>query len=175
MNSPENYIFKLVSEDEDFLKAKNLFIEYANSLDFDLHFQNFNKELEEINIQYNKPDGGLILIIDTQSGEEVGCAGIRRSEEKIAELKRMFIRKEHRTKGLGKKLLQKAIELSKEFGYEKIRLDTLDTMKAAIALYEKFGFKQTGAYRHNPHDNVRFYELKIQPHPLSPSPDGEGE
>jgi putative acetyltransferase len=158
---PENYIFKLPTDDEDIARARDLFIEYANSLDFDLHFQNFNKELEEIDIQYNKPFGGLILILDVQSGKEVGCAGIRKSEEKIAELKRMFIKKEHRNKGLGKELLRRAIKLSKELGYEKIRLDTLDTMKPAIALYEKFGFKQTGAYRYNPFENVRYYELQI--------------
>jgi putative acetyltransferase len=161
MNHPENYIFKLITEDEDFRKARNLFVEYANSLDFNLHFQNFDKEVEEIDIQYNKPSGGLILILHMQTGEEVGCAGIRKSEEKIAELKRMFIRSEHRNKGLGNKLMRKAIELAKGLGYEKIRLDTLDTMKSAIALYEKFGFKQTGAYRYNPHDNVRFYELTL--------------
>lgn len=159
MNYPENYIFKLIEAAEDFRKARNLFIEYANSLDFDLHFQNFDKELGEIDIQYNKPSGGLILILHRQTGEEVGCAGIRKSEEKIAELKRMFIRLEHRNKGLGNELMRKAIELAKDLGYENIRLDTLDTMKSAIALYEKFGFKQTGAYRYNPHDNVRFYEL----------------
>jgi putative acetyltransferase len=161
MNHPENYIFKLITEAEDFQKARNLFLEYANSLDFDLHFQNFNKELEEINIQYNKPYGGLILIINLLTKKEVGCAGIRKSEDKIAELKRMFIREEYRNIGLGKELMRKAIELAKDLGYEKIRLDTLDTMKPAIALYEKFGFKQTGAYRYNPFKNVKYYKLKL--------------
>lgn len=158
---PENYIFKLINEDEDFQKARNLFIEYANSLDFNLHFQNFDKELKEIDIQYNKPHGGLILIIDSLSGEEVGCVGIRKFEEKVAELKRMFINGSHRNKGLGKELMRMAIKLSKNLGYEKIRLDTLDTMKPAIKLYEKYGFKQTGAYRYNPFENVRYYELQI--------------
>lgn len=158
---PENYIFKLINEDEDFQKARNLFIEYANSLDFNLHFQNFDKELKEIDIQYNKPHGGLILIIDSLSGEEVGCVGIRKFEEKLAELKRMFIKESYRNKGLGGELLQRAIELSRDLGYEKIRLDTLDTMKAAIVLYEKSGFKQTDAYRYNPHENVKYYEFQI--------------
>ena len=58
--------------------------------------------------------------------------------------------------------LQQAINLAKDLGYEKIRLDTLDTMKPAMAVYEKFGFKQTNAYRYNPYDNVRFYELTIK-------------
>lgn len=161
MNLPENYIFKLITIDEDFRKARNLFVEYADSLNFDLHFQNFNKELEDIHIQYNKPDGGLILIIDTLTGEEVGCIGIRKFEEKVAELKRMFIKESHRNKGLGSELLRRAVQLSRDLGYESIRLDTLDTMTSAISLYEKFGFKQTGAYRYNPHDNVRYYELTL--------------
>jgi putative acetyltransferase len=161
MNFPENYIFKLARDEESFRQAKSLFIEYSNSLDFDLHFQNFDTELNQINIQYNKPSGGLILIIERNTGEEVGCAGIRKSEEKIAELKRMFIKEPHRNKGLGKELMRRAIKLSRDLGYEKIRLDTLDSMKPAIKLYEKYGFKQTGAYRYNPFENVRYYELQI--------------
>jgi putative acetyltransferase len=161
MKPAEKYLFKLIDNEDDFLKARKLFIEYSNSLDFELHFQNFDKELQEIDIQYNRPHGGLILIVDLQTEEEIGCVGIRKSEDGIAELKRMFIKDEHRNKGLGKELLRRAIELSKSLRYEKIRLDTLDTMKPAIAIYEKFGFRQTGAYRYNPFDNVRYYELQI--------------
>jgi len=162
MKHSESYIFKLIDDDNGFIKARNLFIEYSNSLDFDLHFQNFEKELKEIDIQYNKPYGGIILVTDRITGEEIGCVGIRKFEDRVAELKRMFVKDTYRNKGLGKVLLDKAIELSRSLGYEKIRLDTLDTMKPAIALYEKFGFKQTGAYRYNPFDNVRYYELLIQ-------------
>jgi GNAT superfamily N-acetyltransferase len=158
---PENYTFKLIGEDEDFRKARKLFIEYSKSLDFDLHFQNFENELKEIDIQYNKPCGGLILILDGNSGEEVGCVGIRKFEDNIAELKRMFIKESHRNKGLGKKLMKMAIELSKSLGYEKIRLDTLDTMIPANVIYEKYGFRETGAYRYNPFKNVKYFELDL--------------
>ena len=161
MGPAEKYIFKLINTDDDFLKARKLFIEYSNSLDFDLHFQNFENELKELNIQYNKPHGGLILIVDCDSKEEIGCVGIRKSEDKVAELKRMFIKDTHRNKGLGNELMRRAIELCKNLGYEKIRLDTLDTMKPAITIYEKFGFRQTGAYRYNPFENVRYYEFLI--------------
>ena len=73
MKSSEKYIFKLSNTDDDFLKARKLFIEYSNSLDFDLHFQNFENELKELDLQYNKPHGGLILIVDCNSKEEIGC------------------------------------------------------------------------------------------------------
>ena len=153
------YHFKLADNDTDYGKAGNLFIEYADSLDFDLHFQDFEKELQEIAVQYNKPDGGLILITDAFTGEEVGCVGIRKFEDRVAELKRMFVKASHRNSGLGHELIRRAIKLSVDLGYKKIRLDTLDTMKPAITLYEKFGFRETGSYRYNPFDNVRYYEL----------------
>ena len=158
---PDKYTFKLADCEEDFSRARILFVEYADSLDFDLHFQNFDQELEEIDIQYNKPDGGLILITESHSGKEIGCVGIRKSEDQIAELKRMFVKESNRNMGLGKELIQRAIHLAVDLGYKKIRLDTLDTMKPAIRLYEKFGFRETGSYRYNPHDNVRYYEMEL--------------
>lgn len=162
MEQTERYLFRLINDEDGFIKARDLFIAYADSLDIDLHFQGFEDELKEINIQYNKPSGGLILITDQQSGEEIGCVGIRRFEDKVAELKRMFVKESHRKKGLGKELMQRAIRLSRDLGYKKILLDTLDSMEPAIAIYKKAGFRETHAYRYNPYDKVRYYEFQIR-------------
>jgi len=155
------YTFKLIDDDEGFIKAKKLFLEYADTLQIDLCFQNFENELKEINIQYSKPLGGLFLIIDNDTGESVGCVGIRKFKNKIAELKRMYIKNSYRNKGLGKELLNKAIKLAKDLRYEKIYLDTLESMKTAIALYKLNGFREIEAYRYNPHRNVKYFELKL--------------
>jgi putative acetyltransferase len=162
MNILKRYKFILVNNEECYRKAKELFTEYAESLKIDLNFQNFEIELKEINSQYNKPYGGLIIIIDNYSGEAIGCIGIRRFENKIAEFKRMYIKDSYRNKGLGKELLYQAIKLSKDLGYDRIRLDTLSTMKAAISLYKKFGFVEIEEYRYNPLKNVIYFELEIQ-------------
>ena len=161
MNNDNRYKFKLVKDDEGFMKAKKLFLEYAEAIQVDLCFQDFENELEEIDIQYSKPSGGIFIIIDNETGESVGCVGIRRFENKIAELKRMYVKDSHRKKGLGKKLLDKAIKLAKELKYEKIYLDTLDSMKTAITLYKSNGFREIKAYRYNPIKGVKYFELKL--------------
>jgi ribosomal protein S18 acetylase RimI-like enzyme len=161
MSNSKKYKFKLIDDDESFEQAKNLIIEYADSLKIDLRFQDFKNELKEINIQYNKPYGALIIIIDNDSGEAVGCIGIRKFENKIAEFKRMYVKDSHRNKGVGKELIHQAIKLSIDLGYEIVRLDTLDTMKPAIALYKKYGFYEIEAYRYNPNKNVKYFELKL--------------
>jgi ribosomal protein S18 acetylase RimI-like enzyme len=143
----------------DFEIAWKLFTEYARSLDFDLCFQDFQKELKELDTLYREPAGGLILMKEISSGEFAGCAGIRKLEERVAELKRMYIREHHRGKGLGQQLLDHALGLARELKYEKIRLDTLGSMKAAIHLYRKNGFNHIEPYRHNPVKNALFLEL----------------
>jgi GNAT superfamily N-acetyltransferase len=161
-NGFAKYDFVLINEISDFNIAKGLFIEYAESLKIDLCFQDFEKELNEIYVQYQKPSGGLILIKHVLTGEYMGCIGIRKLEGNIAELKRMYIRDDHRNKGLGKHLLNLAVYLAKELKYEKIRLDTLAIMKPAIKLYQAKGFKEIGSYRYNPRPDVIFFELDLK-------------
>ena len=142
------------------MEGRRLFKEYADSLDFDLCFQNFDQELIEIDTQYNSPAGALTLI--GHHGEFIGCAGIRRFQNKIAELKRMYIQPGYRGLGLGKILLEKSIALAKEIGYERVRLDTMQSMVIASQMYQKLGFYAIEAYRFNPSENVLYFERKIQ-------------
>jgi GNAT superfamily N-acetyltransferase len=157
----ESYDFILVDDEEGFRKARKLFVEYAGSLNIDLCFQHFNEELESIAVQYSKPDGGLIAIVCKNTGEFIGCAGVRKYEDAIAELKRMYIKSPFRGKGLGRELLHRSIKLAKELHYNSIRLDTLDTMTAAIALYTRHGFREIPAYRFNPCSDARYFELTL--------------
>jgi len=143
----------------EFEAGNLLFREYAGSLDFDLSFQRFESELEEIGVQYNKPTGGLILIKHQKTF--IGCAGIRKFKEDVAELKRMYIQTEYRGCGLGKILLEKIIKLARELGYKKVRLDTISTMVEAVNLYRQTGFRETEAYRFNPNPGVLYFEKDI--------------
>ena len=56
-------------------KVKDLFGEYARSLDFSLRFQDFEQELEEPPGEYAPPDGCLFLAVD--NGNAIGCVGLR--------------------------------------------------------------------------------------------------
>lgn len=156
----ENPEIVIARTSDEFIIGKDLFLEYSRELDFDLSFQDFNKEIREIDKQYCKPGGALILL--KLEKDFIGCVGIRKFNEQIAELKRMYIRKEHRQKGYGRLLLKKAIELSRKSGYHKIRLDTLESMQAATRLYQSYGFQEIEPYRLNPLAGVRYYELDLK-------------
>ena len=140
--------YRIANTKEDFETGKKLFEEYVDSLNVDLSFQDFSKELDTVGQQYNEPSGGLLLAF--ADDRPAGCAGIRRLDDGIAELKRMYIKNEYRGFKIGVALLQQSIELAKTLGYKKLRLDTLASMTKAQQLYKSFGFYEIGAYRYNP-------------------------
>jgi ribosomal protein S18 acetylase RimI-like enzyme len=149
----------IATSSADFAVGKQLFLKYAQSLDFDLCFQNFEQELADIQVQYGAPNGCLLLVKNEQ--EAVGCAGVRRWQGDIAELKRMYLKPQTRGLGLGKKLLESALENARSLGYRSIRLDTLPSMAVAIALYREFGFTDIPPYRDNPFKGTIYLEKQL--------------
>jgi len=108
---------------------------------------------------YGDPDGGLVLA--RINDKAVGVAGIRKYADRECELKRMFVKPESRGLGIGKLLITACIEIAKKLNYDIIKLDTADFMKSAIKLYVDNGFIEIPAYRYNPHEAARYFELKI--------------
>jgi ribosomal protein S18 acetylase RimI-like enzyme len=159
LNLENGIIFKAASTDNDFAHGKKLFIEYANSLDFDLYFQGFSNELETLQSQYNSPTGSLIIAYTDDSA--VGCIGLRQFSQDIAELKRMYVKPAFRGRKIGYTLLESILSVAKELGYKKIRLDSLSNMKEAILLYKSFGFIDIEPYRHNPLEGAIFMEKEL--------------
>lgn len=92
-----------------------------------------------------KPPEGIVFILDVD-GKMGGMGALKRLEEGIAEVKRMYVRPEYRGNGYGRKMLNKLIEAAKEFGYSTLRLDTAEFMKAALGLYRSAGFKEREPY-----------------------------
>jgi len=88
--------------------------------------------------KYAKPQGCILLAKD--NGGVIGCVALRPLEPKICEMKRLYVKPEFRGNGIGKSLSARICDIGKEYGYEKMRLDTLETMKAALGLYESLGF-----------------------------------
>lgn len=79
-----------------------------------------------------------------EGGEILGGAGIYPSEglpSDTVELVKMYMSAASRGKGIGKKLMLKCIEVAKAEGYQKIYLETMPELSAAVAAYEKLGFK----------------------------------
>lgn len=157
MNTTISY--KTANSIKAFEDGKNLFQQYATSLEIDLSFQDFISELAAIDKQYNMPEGALILAYNDDIA--VGCAGIRKLDTQTAELKRMFVLPEFRKYKIGATLLQLAIDNAKHLGYNIIRLDTLPSMTQAQNLYRSFGFYEIPAYRYNPVEGTVFMEKRL--------------
>lgn len=141
-------------------EAARLFKAYAEDINIDLSFQEFDKELDDLATMYSPPEGGIILCL--QDVRYIGCIAIRRIDNEICELKRMYVAPGFRNLGIAKNLLEEAIALAVKLGYKKIRLDTLDSMKAAIGLYEEYGFRQIPAYYFNPNKSALYFEKDLK-------------
>lgn len=155
------FIITRAATGEQFAVARGLFEEYAAALDVDLCFQNFERELNNLSMEYGPPDGALLLAVHEEDGAVVGCVGARKLSEGVCEMKRLYVQPRCRGTGLGRKLALEIINAAKEIGYGSMRLDTLPSMKAAVPLYRSLGFKEMDAYRHNPVEGAIYMELDL--------------
>jgi len=146
-------------EQDHYQKARELFTQYADSLDFDLEFQGFSQELATLPGDYAPPEGCILLA--QESGHFVGCVALRPLEDKICEMKRLYVRPGYRGRGIGRTLACSVIDRAREIGYEKMRLDTVVTMNEARTLYYSLEFRNIKAYRYSPLDEPSYMELDL--------------
>ena len=141
-------------------RARELFLEYANSLGFSLCFQSFDKELAGLPGDYSPPDGRLLLA--EYEGQLAGCIALHRLEPKVCEMKRLYLRPSFRGKGLGRWLAVTVISEARRIGYTRMRLDTVEPiMRDAVAMYRRLGFKEIIPYRPNPIAGAMYMELEL--------------
>jgi ribosomal protein S18 acetylase RimI-like enzyme len=134
-------------------------MEYALALDVDLCFQNFEQELAALPGKYAPPAGRLLLAM--HDNQISGCVALRPLADNICEMKRLYVRPPFRRLGTGRLLANAAIDSARQIGYRKMRLDTLASMKEAIALYSSLGFRRIEPYYANPSGCALFLELDL--------------
>lgn len=144
---------------EELEEVREIFIEYANFLQVDLCFQNFEKELQTLHQVYFPPLGCIILAKDEK--KVVGCIALKPIGEDICEMKRLYVKPAARGKALGKQLVEELIHFAKEAGYKTMKLDTITSLKDAIKLYRSKGFIETDAYVYNPLPEVLYLQLSL--------------
>jgi len=144
---------------DDTLLVRGLFREYAEDLGMDLGFQSFEDELATLPGRYAEPCGRVWIA--ERDREAVGCAGVRPLDNRVCELKRMFIRPGARGHGLGASLLDAAIAFARSGGYTELKLDTDPSLAAAMHLYELRGFAPCERYNNDPHECTVFMSLAL--------------
>jgi GNAT superfamily N-acetyltransferase len=94
--------------------------------------------------KYLQPNGWFLLIKVDE--EIVGMGALEEFSESIGEIKLMYVKPEHRGKGIGGKILAKLIETAKEMGFNKVRLHSTGYMISAHKLYYSFHFSDCEPY-----------------------------
>lgn len=143
----------------DWKVARALVEEYVASLKLDLSFQDIAHELDHLAIEYAPPEGAFLLAGEGETC--LGCVGVRRFEDGIGEIKRLYATPFARGQGLGRMLAEGVIAEGRRLGFRRLRLDTLPSMKAAHELYTSLGFKPIAPYRFNPVEGTAFFELEL--------------
>lgn len=134
--------------------VRELFREYQEEAAAPVCFTSFDQELARL------PDGYAGVLLARVDGAAAGCVAWREIEPGIVEMKRLYVRSAHRGCHLGERLVLALIEASR--GAERIRLDTLPHMEAAIRLYRRLGFHEISRYNDIPESGALFFERELR-------------
>jgi GNAT superfamily N-acetyltransferase len=94
------------------------------------------------------PEGAYVVGYEGRSA--VAGGGLRRLDDGVAEIKRMFVRPGARSRGVARALLDALEDAARELGYERVRLDTGPKQQHGLALYRSAGYVDVPPYNDNP-------------------------
>ena len=154
---------RTLAPEADIPAAREILLEYAASLAFDLCFQDFDAELANLPGQYAEPRGAFLLAF--LAGQLVGCCAFRPLDHvdtpNACEMKRLYVRPAYRRSGAGRVLAEAIMARAQQAGFSYLLLDTLSDMEAARALYTDLGFEEVAPYYHNPIKGSHYLRLKL--------------
>ena len=143
--------------------AREMMLEYATWLEFNLCFQGFDEELRTLPGKYTPPAGRLLLALwEEKPAGVIALRPLAGQESAVCEMKRLFVRREFRGHSIGRMLAEQVIADALEIGYERMRLDTIPgKMDSAIAMYRAMGFAEIEPYYQTPVGQTLFMELQL--------------
>jgi GNAT superfamily N-acetyltransferase len=148
-----------IDDDAPLDEVKSLLREYPAQIPVPLEVQDFDAWLDSLPGPYSPPGGRLLVV--RYAGESAGCVALRGIGGDAAEVKRLYVRERFRGLGLARALVQELIDIARETGYARLRLDTHRSMIPAQMLYRSFGFTEIAPYWDHPVPDVVFFELTL--------------
>ena len=153
-------IIREVRAKNEEIDALSLIKEYVNSLTFKLDFQEIEEEFAKFPGEYALSAKGTLLLAYINN-IPVGVIGLRKIDNDICEMKRLYVKSQVRGQGIGKYLSLALMERARELSYKVMRLDTLSRMTSSVSLYKFLGFYEIPPYRYNPLTDVLYMEIKL--------------
>ena len=136
-----------------------IFTEYVRSPSVSLAYQGYAEEFANLPGKYAPPDGRLLLA--AEGARVLGCVALRKVDDRICEMKRLYVRPEGRGKALGRRLAEAVVAEARAAGYAEIRLDVLPEFAAARQIYQSMGFGPAAAVSYNPIPGTAFLGLDL--------------
>jgi GNAT superfamily N-acetyltransferase len=93
------------------------------------------------------PDG--TFLVGYEDGEPIACGGLRRLEDGICEIKRMYVTPGARSRGVGRALLRALEEAGRALGYARVRLDAGPEQRHSRVLFATTGYVEIASYNGN--------------------------
>ncbi len=118
-----------------------------------------DRDITDIEANYLNRSG-LFEVLQEDS-DIVGTIGLYPLDAETIELRKMYFAPSIRGRGLGRKILARAIEKAKNLGYLRVYLETARVLKQAVHLYEAFGFQPVDI-KHTPRCD-QGYMLELTP------------
>ncbi|HEX8313783.1 MAG TPA: GNAT family N-acetyltransferase [Flavisolibacter sp.] len=131
------HLKRTTTADEDFQKL-------VRCLDHELW--NELQEDQATYDQYNKVPDIKTAVLIYEAGEPVACGCFKEFDQNTVEIKRMFVQKAHRGKGLSKQVLKELEQWAMEAGYQYAVLETSIHFAAARQLYHSNGYQTVSNY-----------------------------
>ncbi len=137
---------------EDTEAVKNIFSAFIEFIPIDLGFQDIEAEMA------NFPNDFEFLLLAKLNTKPVGAVALKKHDDSICEMKRLYVLPEAQGTGAGRLLCEQLIQYAQQLGYKKMLLDSLTRLKPAVALYTKLGFSEVEPYNFNPEPDVIYME-----------------
>ncbi len=97
--------------------------------------------------KFHPPRGRFYLAQYRSDIAGVGC--LKKLEEGVGEIQRMYVPPNFRRKGVGRVILNRLIKEARSIGYRRLRLESLEFLEAAHSLYRSAGFHEIDRYADN--------------------------
>ncbi len=139
----------------DIAAVKTIFEAFIDFLPIDLGFQGIDEEMGAF------PGFYQLMLIAKVNEKPVGAVALKEHDPQVCEMKRLYVMPEGRGTGAGRLLCERLMEEARTMGYDKMLLDSLRRLEAAVALYHKLGFTEIEPYNFNPEDDVVYMQRKL--------------